>query len=185
MAQTPNTCLISTPGHITTHQAPTNNSCGCNKKPILNPRDVFKPPCSRKSLWLICFDNVWLQSDNAKANVKVVLGTALKPWSLMSAYWTCFFGWLWTEDVYVQLVIFIWCWEHTELPPLCKYTGSSYHWYIFITQFLSHIFSPHNSEFIFQNSFFSSQFWLNYFSTELLNTNSKLWDINSHKIIDL
>ncbi len=74
MAQTPNTCLISTPGHITTHQAPTNNSCGCNKKPILNPCDVFKAPCSRKSLWLVCFDDVWLRSDNAKANVKVVLG---------------------------------------------------------------------------------------------------------------
>lgn len=82
MAQTPNTCLISAPGYITTHQAPTNNSCGCNKKPILDPCDVFKPPCSLKCLWLVCFDNVWLQCDNAKANVMVVLGTALKLWNI-------------------------------------------------------------------------------------------------------
>ncbi len=51
-------------------------------------------------------------------------------------------------------VSFIWCWEHTELLPLCKYTGSSYHWYIFITQFVSHIFSPPNSEFFPPNSEF-------------------------------
>lgn len=32
MEPTPNTCLISAPGHITTHPAPSNNSCGCNKR---------------------------------------------------------------------------------------------------------------------------------------------------------